>query len=159
MTGAIFVTAITIASLVAIVVVVGWVLQVIANWKIFTKAGEEGWKSLIPVYSNYVSFKIAWKPLYFWVTLLVGVFASIFFDLATVGSTTGNADFVIKSTPLFIIAVIIWVIAVILNIVFYYKLSKAFGYGAGFTLGLLFLHSIFLLILGFNKSEYKGADL
>ena len=58
MTGAIFVTAITIASLVAIVVVVGWVLQVIANWKIFTKAGEEGWKSLIPVYSNYVSFKI-----------------------------------------------------------------------------------------------------
>ena len=26
-----------------------YILQVIAYWKIFTKAGEEGWKSIIPI--------------------------------------------------------------------------------------------------------------
>lgn len=37
-----------------------WVLLVIARWKMFQKAGEAGWKSIIPVYSTYISFKICW---------------------------------------------------------------------------------------------------
>ena len=35
-----------------------YVLLVIADWKIFSKAGEEGWKSLIPIYNMYILFKI-----------------------------------------------------------------------------------------------------
>lgn len=35
------------------------VLSIVAYWKIFTKAGEAGWKSLIPFYSSYILFKIA----------------------------------------------------------------------------------------------------
>ena len=38
---------------------VWWLLQIIANWRIFTKAGEPGWKSIIPVYGDYISYKIA----------------------------------------------------------------------------------------------------
>ncbi len=41
------------------------VLLIIAMWKIFTKAGESGWKSIIPVYNLYILCKIAdgngWK--------------------------------------------------------------------------------------------------
>ena len=36
-----------------------YVLLVIAQWKIFAKAGEAGWKSLIPFYNLYILFKIA----------------------------------------------------------------------------------------------------
>ena len=36
-----------------------WVLLVIAQWKIFTKAGEQGWKSIIPFYNMNITFKIA----------------------------------------------------------------------------------------------------
>lgn len=36
------------------------VVILIAAWKIFTKAGEAGWKALIPVYNGYVLFKIVW---------------------------------------------------------------------------------------------------
>lgn len=36
------------------------VVMVIAYWKIFEKAGEAGWKSLIPIYNIYVMFKITW---------------------------------------------------------------------------------------------------
>ncbi len=35
------------------------VLMIVANWKLFTKAGEPGWASIIPFYNSYVLFKIA----------------------------------------------------------------------------------------------------
>ena len=33
---------------------------IVAVWKIFAKAGEPGWASLIPIYNTYVLFKITW---------------------------------------------------------------------------------------------------
>ncbi len=33
-------------------------LMIIADWKLFTKAGEAGWKSLIPIYNIYTLVKI-----------------------------------------------------------------------------------------------------
>ena len=38
------------------------------------------------------------------------------------------------------------------------KLAKAFGKGAGFALGLIFLSFIFLPILGFGSAQYQGAQ-
>ncbi len=35
------------------------IIGIIANWKIFTKAGREGWKSINPFYNNWVLFEIA----------------------------------------------------------------------------------------------------
>jgi len=35
-------------------------------------------------------------------------------------------------------------------------LSKSFGYGVGFTIGIIFLPIIFLPILGFGNAEYQG---
>lgn len=34
------------------------ILQLVATWKIFKKAGKNGWESIIPIYSNYVLFEI-----------------------------------------------------------------------------------------------------
>ena len=36
------------------------VVGVVALWKIFTKANEAGWASIIPLYNTYVLFKITW---------------------------------------------------------------------------------------------------
>jgi hypothetical protein len=44
----------------------------------------------------------------------------------------------------------------IVLIVVYYDLSKSFGHGAGFTIGLIFLQWIFLAILGWGSSQYQG---
>ncbi len=42
-----------------------YVLLIIAQWKIFTKAGEAGWKSIIPLYNLFIFCKIVdgngWK--------------------------------------------------------------------------------------------------
>ena len=36
------------------------VIRYVANWKIFQKMGEPGWKALIPFYGPYILFKRVW---------------------------------------------------------------------------------------------------
>ena len=55
--------------------------------------------------------------------------------------------------------VLVIAIVGIFGIVFTHKLSRAFGHGVPFTLGLLFFQPVFILILGFGRSDYHGADL
>lgn len=43
----------------SIIILAICVVMIVANWKLFTKAGEPGWAAIIPFYSNYVLFKIA----------------------------------------------------------------------------------------------------
>jgi len=38
------------------------IIEIIAVWKVFEKAGRPGWESLIPIYSTYILFKIGGKP-------------------------------------------------------------------------------------------------
>ena len=58
------------------IVYVGIIVLMIASvWKIFTKAGQPGWASLIPIYNIVVMFKIAGKPLW-WLLLLLIPFAN-----------------------------------------------------------------------------------
>jgi len=47
---------------------VGLVL-IIAEWKIFVKAGEPGWACLVPIYNLIVLLKIAGKPIW-WILIL-----------------------------------------------------------------------------------------
>jgi|GEM_PF-4907044 len=37
-------------------------ISIIASWKIFAKAGEPGWASLIPIYNTYAMIKIVGRP-------------------------------------------------------------------------------------------------
>lgn len=46
----------------------------------------------------------------------------------------------------------------IFQIILCFKLSKAFGHGAGFGFGLLFLSPIFYMILGFGNSDFVGPQ-
>lgn len=48
--------------------------------------------------------------------------------------------------------------AIVLSIIQCIRLSKAFGKGAGFTFGLIFLSPIFLLTLGFGNDKYIGFE-
>ena len=47
------------------------VLAIVAMWKIFTKAGEPGWASIIPIYNTYVLTKISgYNPILFLLFLI-----------------------------------------------------------------------------------------
>ncbi|MDQ3819230.1 MAG: DUF5684 domain-containing protein [Acidobacteriota bacterium] len=47
-------------------------------WKIFEKAGQPGWASIIPIYSTIVLLKIAGKP-WWWIFLLCIPLVNIYF--------------------------------------------------------------------------------
>ena len=53
-----------------IVALVLTILFVVAWWKIFTKAGEPGWAAIIPIYNVIVLLKIAGKPVW-WIILML----------------------------------------------------------------------------------------
>lgn len=131
------------------VALVWWILQIVANWKIFTKAGQAGWKSIIPIYGDYVSYKIAWQSSYFLLLFVLQIVISCIDGLAN-----PNQDNVV----LLAIVALLKVITTIISILYAVKLAKAFGKGGWFAAGLIVLSPIFLLILGFGDSQYLGAD-
>lgn len=57
------------------------VVSIVAYWKIFTKAGQAGWKSIIPIYSSIIMLRIVgmsgWYVLLFLVPIVNIVFAII----------------------------------------------------------------------------------
>lgn len=56
------------------------VAYIVANWKIFTKAGQAGWKAIIPIYSTVITCRIV--GLSGWYTLLILVpFVNIIFAI------------------------------------------------------------------------------
>lgn len=139
----------------AILLVVGlvwYLLSVIAYWKIFTKAGEAGWKSLIPFYNSYTQFKITWDSKYYLILIaisIVSVLISTFSGQSVNGAVTGAA-----SVISFAASVVCIVIAVMAD----YKLSVSYGHGVGFAVGLVLLSPIFMLILGLGSSQYVGRN-
>ncbi len=46
-------------------------VSIVGLWKIFEKAGEPGWKILVPFYNFYVWLKIIKKPLWWYIFLLI----------------------------------------------------------------------------------------
>ncbi|NZA37286.1 DUF5684 domain-containing protein [Eubacterium callanderi] len=57
-------------GMVGLLLALAWyVFILVAGWKLFEKAGEPGWKSLIPIYGSYILYKISWKTSMFWVYL------------------------------------------------------------------------------------------
>lgn len=55
-----------ILTLMLIGAVLWYFISAIGYYKMYQKAGEKGWKAFIPYYKNYIRFKIAWEPKYFW---------------------------------------------------------------------------------------------
>ncbi len=45
-------------------------LLIVAMWKLFTKAGQPGWASIIPIYNLYIWCKIVGRP-WWWILLML----------------------------------------------------------------------------------------
>ena len=108
------------SPVVSLISLVFFVILVAAYWRIFTKAGEAGWKAIIPIWNAIVLLKIVGRP-WWWLLLML-------------------------------IPLVNFVILIIVM----HDLSKSFGHGVEFTIGLLLMEPIFILILGFGGSRYMG---
>jgi uncharacterized protein DUF5684 len=50
-----------------------WLIMVIAHWRLFTKAGQPGWASIIPIFNFYILLKIIGKPSWWLILLFIPV--------------------------------------------------------------------------------------
>ena len=130
--GGLFVVYMIICLAIAVVTIIGM-------WKVFTKAGEEGWKSIIPVYNIITLCKIIGVSPW-WILIIFG--ASILSLIPILGILIGLAEMVA---------------AVYFGILVAKSTANAFGKDTGFAVGLYFLGPIFYCILGFGKAKYEGA--
>lgn len=110
-----------------------FVVMIIGMWKMFVKAGKEGWKSLIPIYNIYTLCEITGVSPW-WLLVLLGCG---------------------------IIPFIGWIVAPVASIYFNILLAKStadsYGQGTGTAVGLFLVAPIFYCILGFGKAKYEGA--
>lgn len=56
------------SSIIAAIIIL---VMIIAYWKVFVKAGESGWKSIIPIYNTYTLFRIAGRNGWWILAMLV----------------------------------------------------------------------------------------
>lgn len=137
---------ITITVWVAIVII-WFFLNLIANWKLLSKAGKGGWQSIIPIWNNIARYGISWsKMIGFIVTIAIPLVLGYYSKAYNAGSNLPSW----ASTAAFIAGVF----ATICYVVEKFKLSRAFGHGFFFGLGLLILEPLFIMILAFGHSEY-----
>ena len=111
------------------------ILSIVGLWKMFKKAGEEGWKSIIPIYNVYTLATIVgvspwWILIVFATALISGVLPAL-----SILGTAANIYF---------------------SVILCVSIARSFGKDDGFAVGLFFLSPIFYLILGCGSAEFQG---
>ena len=128
------------AGLIAVFAVLGLLLlavvifMIIAECKMYKKAGEAWWKALVPVYSTWVETKISGLA-WWWCPIFIGVAALS--AIENLSYITGFAVLVISFN-------------------FNYNLSKKFGKSNGFAVLLTILPIIGIPILAFGSAKYNA---
>lgn len=110
------------------------IFLIIAQCKIYTKAGEKWWKVFIPVYSTWIETKISglawwWCPIYLGLAALSGI----------------------KD-----ISMIISLAVFIITFNYNYNLAKKFGKSNGFAVLYTLLPIIGIPMLAFGSAQYNA---
>ena len=123
-----------------------YALFVAAEWRILTKAGEKGWKSLIPVYNVYVSHHIVGMS-HIWFVLEICTWVVEFvFEAVKVIPDWAVIAFGIPTAIITLLSELIHII----------KMCNCFGKGILFKIGMILVPNLFTLIIAFGKSEYRA---
>ncbi len=107
------------------------IFMIVCMWKIFEKAGVEGWKAIVPGYNGWVMAEIAGKPGWWGIVGLAGV-----------------------------IPVLGWVASIasiVLGVIIAIELAKSFGKETGFAVLLILVPVIGYPMLAFGDAKYVGA--
>lgn len=111
-----------------------WVVQIVALWRIFEKMGIDGWKSIIPVYNYWVLCEAVGKPGWWALTIFLAVIP--------------------------VINLLGWIVPLVLSIIVMLEVGKGFGKDTVWSIFLLIIFSLVgLLILGFGDDKFEKSRL
>ena len=122
-----------VASLLSLVIVA-------STWKLFTKSGVEGWKSLIPIYNQWVTIQIAFSNTKNW--LIIAPVLNFFSGFAM------GLDF-----PY--VGLLLSFAASIVNIYIAYNFIRRFASQGMAVLSIFFPLVIYPIVAFSNKFQYE----
>ncbi len=115
----------------------GLILTIVGKWKVYKKAGKNGWEALIPYYSTWVLCEISGIKWWFFLIIIAGSLLG--------GSSIGG-----------LLGLATLVATYFVN----YNISKKFGKEpVGYAFGLTLLPFIFYPILGMGDATYKNVKV
>lgn len=113
----------------------------VSLWSLFEKAGESGWKALIPIYNTFLLAKIAGRP--GWLALFIyAPYIVQYFEVSSIAITAAS------------------VLAGVAYLIISLDLAKVFGKSVMFGIFGLFFFSFFgFMMLGWGDATYhKPAE-
>ncbi len=110
-------------------IIINAILGSFMFWAVFAKAQVPAWWSIVPVLQTLGLLRVAGRP-WWWIVFWY---------------------------PVGFIPYIGWLIAFVFFIILCIEISRAFGHGGGFAVGLVLLGIIFFPILGFGSDQYQGS--
>lgn len=115
-----------------LVIIPLFIFYIVCLWKVFEKAGVEGWKAIVPFYNSWIMAELAGKPGWWGIVGLAGI-------IPLVGWIASIA-------------------ALVLYVIIAIELSKKFGKDPIFSLLLIFLPVVGFAILAFGSASYNKAS-
>ncbi len=152
-----FLIVLGIISLISIAI---GIIGIIANWKLYEKAGEPGWSAIVPVYNMMQMIKIAtgdFKLAWVYLGLYGGYFVlNMISSVLTNFATDSEGGAVITMG----VAMVMFPIAILMAILggyTAYMFAKSYGKSDLFCVLSIFFSGITFIIMGFDKStQYVG---
>ena len=126
--------------------------KIVSRWIYFKKCGEEGWKSLIPIYTDITLVKISglnwWWVLFLYITVIQSIVSFTF-------SLNGISYMSIISSLLSILGLA----SLFAKFNIGYNICKKFNVSVGYAVLITLLEPVGLLILGLSKNMKYDKDL
>ena len=115
-----------------------WAAWLVGMWKVFVKLGRPGWTCLVPVWSNWqLGRAVGPRP------LAIAYAAASAAACLTFSAERLDNVFLLASFGLFLLT----------HLAVYYFLSRSFGRGVGYALGLAVLPFLFVPFLALSDDE------
>lgn len=147
-----------------LITVVMLVIYFIALWKLFVKAGEDGWKAIIPIYNTLVMSKIATGNFKLGAASLCTSLGYSFFmviaNTLNMIATSGDGSLAVLSIislPMSLLAIVCAIGMAVIGGYFHYVFTESYGKETVWCVLSIFFFPIIMLILAFDKNTHYAG--
>ena len=144
----IFIVFLLIIALIAII------FRIVSRWVFFKKCGEDGWKALIPFYTDYTLVKVSGLN-WWWFLLLIAsaILSSMQSSVDIISKDSSSAGVGAVLAIVSVLSLFASLASIFARINYSVNISKKFGKSGGYAALIVFFEPIMLLILGISKKE------
>jgi len=159
-----------IVLMIGIALIIGLIILIITlvgMWKLFEKAGEPGWKAIIPIYNTIVMSQIATGSYKLGVAYLIAAaaqaacntFAQILTSIATASDSSALAALSIVSLPFSLLSIVGSLAMAVFAGYLHYIFTQSYGKETIWCVLSIFFFPIIGIILAFDKNTvYVGPQ-